>query len=106
MRRSCLILVMFLFSLVMSHGQQVTISGYISDAQTGEKLIGATVVCIDDGSYAITNGYGYYAMKRIPATDTIRLQASFLGYIQDTIKILPDANLKIDFELISDIVIE
>jgi len=97
---------MFMFALVMSHGQQVTISGYISDAETGEKLIGATVVCIDDGSYAITNGYGYYAMKRLPAADTIRLQVSFVGYIQDTIKVLPDANLKIDFELISDIVIE
>ena len=106
MRRSCLIAVMFLFALVLSYGQQVTISGYISDAQTGEKLIGATVVCIDDGSYAITNGYGYYAMKRSLAKDTIHLQASFVGYVQDTIKVFPDTNLKIDFELRSDIVIE
>jgi len=105
-RRLCVITVVFLSALVMSHGQQVTISGYISDAQTGEKLIGATVVCLDDGSYAITNGYGYYAMKRSPDTDTIHLQASFVGYVQDTIKVFPAKNLKIDFELRSDIVIE
>ena len=97
---------MFMFSLVICFGQQLTISGYISDAETGEKLIGATVVCIDDGSYAITNGYGYYAMKRTPAADTIRLQASFVGYIQDTIMVPADTNQKIDFELLSDIVIE
>lgn len=106
MKRMCLTSVLFLLVTFLLHGQQVTINGYITDASTGEKLIGATIVCIDDGSFAVTNSFGYYAMKHNMAGKTIRLQASFVGYEQDTLDVIPDKDLKIDFELKSDIVIE
>jgi hypothetical protein len=106
MKRMCLTSVLFLLVTFLLHGQQVTINGYITDASTGEKLIGATIVCIDDGSFAVTNSFGYYAMKHNMAGKTIRLQASFVGYEQDTLEIIPDKDQKIDFKLKSDILIE
>jgi len=92
-----IVLLFFFFSSVFS--QRITVSGYISDAQTGEKIIGATIVCSDNISYTFTNSYGYYTLGLIHGNDTITMLASYVGYMPLKINIIPDKDLKIDFAL-------
>jgi hypothetical protein len=55
-----------------------TISGYISDAETGERLIGATVMDRKSGQGTISNTFGFYSLT-LPA-DSVLLFSSYIGY--------------------------
>jgi len=66
--------------LIMTTGfaqKKVTVSGYITDGDTGETLIGAAVLS-GPRTGAITNSFGYYSLT-IPAGET-SLQYSYVGY--------------------------
>jgi TonB dependent receptor/TonB-dependent Receptor Plug Domain/CarboxypepD_reg-like domain len=58
---------------------RVTFSGYVRDASTGENLIGVAVVHPASGQGTSTNTYGFFSLT-LPAADTTRLLASYLGY--------------------------
>lgn len=58
--------------------QQFTISGYIEDAGTGEKLIAANVFDVRSGAGAVTNTYGFFSLT-LPA-DSVVLVFSYIGY--------------------------
>ncbi|MBC8083720.1 MAG: TonB-dependent receptor plug domain-containing protein, partial [Hymenobacter sp.] len=58
---------------------RVTISGYVRDGATGENLIGVAVMNPGSGQGTATNTYGFYSLT-LPATDSVRLVASYLGY--------------------------
>ena len=63
---------------LLSFGQQKwTISGYITDSKTGEKLIGATVYDTVSKKGAGTNEYGFYSLT-IPLKDAY-LRVSYFG---------------------------
>ncbi|MBO4250278.1 MAG: TonB-dependent receptor plug domain-containing protein [Paludibacteraceae bacterium] len=55
-----------------------TISGYVTDVQTGERLIGATVQDVFSGAGTVTNVHGFYSLT-LPA-DSVSLQAGYVGY--------------------------
>ena len=76
-----------------------TISGYISEAESGETLIGANVYIIEDQKGTISNEYGFYSISLPPRTYT--LQFSYLGFITIERKIDLTTNLKLDVELSS-----
>ncbi len=60
--------------------QKYTISGYVEDATTSERLMGASVYNADDISQgASTNVYGFYSLT-IPG-GTINFSSSFVGYV-------------------------
>lgn len=66
----------------------VTVSGHITDKDTGESLIGAGAVTGDGGSSAsrtgtVTNDYGFYSMT-IPAGKATIIY-SYIGYGQETV---------------------
>lgn len=63
---------------VTAAAKNSTVSGYVVDAQTGERLIGATVMDARSGMGTVTNVNGFYSLT-IPA-DSVRLQASYVGY--------------------------
>ncbi|NSW93774.1 MAG: TonB-dependent receptor [Bacteroidales bacterium] len=81
------------------YSQKISISGYVKDAASGEIIAGATVTTVDYLYYAISNSYGYYNLTLNPSTDSVKIQASFVGFSPSTITIKPDRNLKIDFAL-------
>lgn len=56
---------------------QTPVSGYVTDARSGEVLIGASVYTSDHKTGSVTNSYGYYSL-RLTASDT--LFCSYLGY--------------------------
>jgi hypothetical protein len=89
-----------LFVLVANgYSQKVSISGYVADAASGEKIIGATITTSDNLNYAISNSYGYYILTLNSSNDSVKLQASFVGFSPSSFTIKPDHNLKIDFAL-------
>jgi len=62
-----------------SFGQKsMTISGTISDSQSGEGLIGAMVYCKSQGAGTVTNAYGFFSLNL--KIDTGLVIFSFLGY--------------------------
>ncbi len=81
------------------YSQKVSISGYVSDAASGEKIIGATITSSDNLDYAISNSYGYYILTLNSSNDSVKLQASFVGFSPSVSTIKPDQNIKIDFAL-------
>ena len=55
-----------------------TVSGYVTDVQTGERLIGATVQDVYSGAGTVTNVHGFYSLT-LPA-DSVSLRAGYVGY--------------------------
>ncbi|MBC9909166.1 TonB-dependent receptor [Chitinophaga varians] len=55
-----------------------TLSGYVEDAMSGERLIGVSLVAPQYQAGTVTNAYGFYSLT-LPA-DTVMVQLSYLGY--------------------------
>ena len=79
MYKKLILLCLLTFIYIYVNAQQkYTISGYIEDAQTGEKLIGANVYEANTFVGTTTNVYGFFSLT-LPA-DSVQLRASFIGY--------------------------
>lgn len=61
-----------------ARSQSYTISGYLEDQTTGEKLIAANVYDSFSGAGAVTNTYGFFSLT-LPA-DSVALSFSYIGY--------------------------
>lgn len=55
-----------------------TISGYVTDSQSKETLLGASVYDANTMKGSVTNNYGYYTLVLPPGQ--VSLQASYVGY--------------------------
>ncbi|MBI1305053.1 MAG: TonB-dependent receptor plug domain-containing protein [Bacteroidetes bacterium] len=73
-----------------THAQKVTVSGKITDAGSGEGLIGATVVAKGTGLGTATNGYGFYSLTLDPGK--VILEYSYVGFES----VIKELNLKSD----------
>lgn len=62
-----------------SQTARITFSGFVQDAQTGEKLLGAAVYVAGGQVGTTTNAAGFYSLT-LPAQDSVRLSASYLAY--------------------------
>lgn len=88
-----------LFSSVLAFSQSnVSISGTVSDASTGESIIGASVRDLDGEGAAATNPYGFYSLKIDPGQH--RITVSYLGYKTDTLVVRGNADLQHNFKLV------
>ncbi len=81
-----------------------TISGYISDAKSGERLIGATVIDKRSGQGAVTNTYGFFSLT-LPK-DSVTLLASYIGFQAQGIQLYLNANVEINLPLESSTVLK
>lgn len=59
--------------------ERVSLAGYITDTETGERLPGAHVYLTDLEAGTITNGDGYFVVPDLPA-GPYDVQVSYLGY--------------------------
>jgi len=64
---------------------QGTLKGKITDSNTGEELIGATVQIVGTTQGAVSDLDGYYTITGIP-TGNVKFVASYMGYLRDTIQ--------------------
>ncbi|MBI9067301.1 MAG: carboxypeptidase-like regulatory domain-containing protein [Salinivirgaceae bacterium] len=74
-----------LFCFKAFSNQKHTISGYISDFDTGEELIGCNVIANLSGLGTTSNPYGFYSLTL--NEDLYILNFSFIGYYNQEIKI-------------------
>ncbi|MCH8496340.1 MAG: carboxypeptidase-like regulatory domain-containing protein, partial [Balneolales bacterium] len=78
-----------------------TLSGYVTDARTGEPLTGATVALADTQLGAFTDLDGYYTISRIPPGN-YTVVVTYVGYEREeriNISIRTAGNRDINFEL-------
>lgn len=59
------------------HSQSYTVSGYVEDINSGERIIGAYVIDSASKSVAQTNNFGFYILRQIGGKSAI--QATFIG---------------------------
>jgi hypothetical protein len=64
------------------HAQQYTISGYVEDSKTGERMIGAFVADSIGRGVVQTNNFGFFSLKLLKGTLT--LTATYVGYQPET----------------------
>ncbi len=76
--KKLLIGLLFLNMALYSFSQEYTISGYMEDAISGEKLISANVFDYNSSKGTITNTFGFYSLT-LPA-DTVNLSFSYIGF--------------------------
>ena len=74
-RLFCLFL---LFTSTQLIAQKHTISGYVEDAETGERMVGVNVVAKELSLGTTTNTYGFYSVT-LPVS-TFNLEFTFIGY--------------------------
>lgn len=74
---SGLIYFLVLTTVVAAQGN-ATLSGHVTDAASGEVLIGATVYDMRTGKGVVTNAFGFYSLT-LPK-DSIDLRVSFIGF--------------------------
>ena len=60
-----------------------TVSGTVTDASTGETLIGATVLDPSSGKGTVTNAYGRYTLT-LKGAKEVELRFSYVGYTPQT----------------------
>ena len=90
---------LFLFLIHLNlHAQECTISGFITDESNGEALIGASIYTTSTKHGTTTNAYGFYSIT-IPASDSLGLVFSYLGYQAEIKKIYPNGNLELSVQL-------
>ncbi|MBW6480316.1 MAG: TonB-dependent receptor [Bacteroidales bacterium] len=90
----------------LGYSQKITISGYVTDAASGEIIAGATITTADYFNYAISNSYGYYILTLNRSEDSVIIQASFVGFSPSSFSIIPYQNLKVDFALINSNILD
>lgn len=81
--KTCFLLALFtLPSFLFAQNQNVTISGYIKDADSGETFIGASVYVKELQKGATSNEYGFYSISIPPGV--YNLEYSYIGF--ETVK--------------------
>lgn len=87
-----------LFSIQLS-SQKFSLSGTVTDAESGESITGALVSIVDMANMGVTsNTYGYYSLS-IP-NGQYKIKIKYLGYQEMIEDILINSNLKKNFALI------
>ncbi|MCF6243232.1 MAG: carboxypeptidase-like regulatory domain-containing protein [Bacteroidales bacterium] len=97
--KKILILSLLSFFPLVILAQRYTISGYISDAENNEKLIGASVYVQGTTIGTISNVYGFYSLT-LPK-GKYKIAASFVGYKTEINDIDLNSNLSLNIKLSS-----
>lgn len=74
-----LLTIIISITIIRSVAGQVSVSGYVTDAQNGERLAGATIYDMNTHNGVAANGYGFFSI-RVVSLETARLRVSFVGY--------------------------
>jgi hypothetical protein len=93
-RKGFVILALLLLSIAL--WAQNTISGTVTDANSGEVLIGATLYDPLSGRGYTTNSYGFFSISG--ATDSLELVVNYMGYEARRLR-LPLANQPVSIAL-------
>ena len=80
--------------------EKVTLSGYVTDAGTGEELIGATIFIEELATGTVTNVYGYYSLSLPPGQYTLTF--GYIGYRRQQLPIQLSESQTMNVELMTE----
>ena len=91
-----ILLLLSIFLIELSYAQKYTISGYLTDIENGEKLIGANIYDANTYIGTVTNSYGFFSLT-LDEGDVL-FTISYVGYTpyQKSIKLIKDTILNIE----------
>lgn len=102
MRRAITLIITLLWVLNLNAQQKAfTISGHISDSESGETLIGAGILSSSDKTLgAVTNEFGYYTLT-VPANKLSNLEFTFsyVGYNKQVVVLPAEQDVVLDIAL-------
>jgi hypothetical protein len=81
-----------------SASQRYSVSGYITDAESGESLLGANLLNEKTGEGSSANTYGFYSISLQP--DSVILRFSYVGYQSQRIPLLLTKDTTLDIQLV------
>jgi hypothetical protein len=96
MKRNLLI-ILLLLGVALQAQEKFTISGVVTDLNSGETLLGATVYIKGTSIGTVTNQYGFYSLTT--ETGSKEIVFSFLGYETKIENIELNENLSLNFSL-------
>ena len=88
---------LWLFPLSGLAQRSYTLSGTVTDARSGETLIGATVLDTRSGKGTVTNLYGHYSLTL--KSDSVNLRVTFVGYEPQHFDLLLDRHHELNVRL-------
>ena len=97
-KTSIYLLFFLLITNTLSAQDYYSISGYVSDKNSGERLAGSSIYSLSDRSGTASNAYGYFTIKLKRGDQTIIV--SRIGYQSDTLKLALITDLNTQFTLI------
>lgn len=80
-----ILVALLLLTATAAHAQRATVSGYVEDAESGERLIGATVYALQARDGAATNRFGFFTLG-LPVGERI-LEVRSVGFQTDTLRL-------------------
>ncbi len=92
-----LVLLVLLLSFAASAQDKFTLSGYVTDAASGETVIGAKVYIPTIRKGAVTNNYGFYSLTVEAGTYTVEYRIT--GQPTETKEITLDKDVRLDMEM-------
>jgi len=91
------LIILLLLPAILFAQESYTVSGRVTEKETGEDLIGATVVLEPGLQGAVTNHYGFYSISATGGSYKIRF--SYIGYEAIEKDITLNDNMRLDIEL-------
>ena len=101
MKFKLLLFVAFALIIIPLSAQRYTLSGYITDSETGEKLLNANVYDAETFKGSVSNTYGFYSLTLPKGSYTVEF--SFIGYKTVKKQITLDKNQSLNLEMSSSI---
>lgn len=99
-----LAIIIFGHTLNLYCQESVTISGYVTDKENGEKIIGAIVIDSLTSNTSETNNYGFFSFKTFPGVHYIR--PTYVGYKGQTLKLNCTKDTLVEIYLVNNSVID
>ncbi len=96
--------VLILCNISIYSQETFTVSGYITDQQSGETLISANIFESQNSAGSVSNLYGFYSLT-LPK-DSIYLSFSYIGFEPQVIGLYLDKDIDLDIQLSSSIALK
>ncbi|MBS1669305.1 MAG: TonB-dependent receptor plug domain-containing protein [Bacteroidetes bacterium] len=99
----CVSVLSILIFQLESYSQKFTISGYLKDKKTSERLAGASIALPQYNIGTASNNFGFYSVTVPYRGDSLIIELSYSGYekVRDTIFISNGQSIQKDFSLSS-----
>lgn len=94
MKKTILFALLLMNATIWAQQEKFTISGYIEDAGSGEKLIEANVFDDVSVSGTVSNLYGFYSIT-LPK-DSVKISFSYIGYNTQSFELYLDQDITMD----------